>query len=76
MVVRSSCQQNSKCGSFAEEGPEFVLSVLHVRTACAARLFFHIRPIKFIINGLVVAAHVVDAKDLHLPKSGVHHLRV
>ena len=76
MVVQSSCPQNSKCGSFTEEGPEFVLSVLHVRTACGARLFFHIRPIKFLISGLVVAAHVVDAKALHLPKSGVHHLTV
>lgn len=74
MFVLSSCQKNSKCGSFAEEGPEIVLSMLHMRTACAARLFF--QPIKFFISDILVAAYVVDAEALHLPKSGVYHLTV
>ena len=33
-----------------------------VRVARAARLFFHSRPIKFLIYGVVVAVPVVDAK--------------
>ena len=32
------------------------------RAARAARLFFHTRPTKFLIYGVVVAAPVVDAK--------------
>ena len=32
------------------------------RAARAARLFFHTRPIKFLVYGIVVAAPVVDAK--------------
>ena len=33
-----------------------------MRAARAAQLFFHTRPIKFLIYGVVVAVPVVDAK--------------
>ena len=40
------------------------------RAARAARLFFHTRPIKFLIYGVVVAVPVVDAKTPYLYPKG------
>ena len=60
LFVCSNFRENRKCGNFTRQ------NFSKVRAARAARLCFIIRPMKFLICGVVNAIVVVDAEALKL----------
>ena len=64
----TSSSEPLKCGSFTLfcQGMHGVCSKVHA--ARAARLFFTIRPIKFLISSVVIAVVIVDTWELKKPR--------